>query len=63
VKKILDIVITVLAVIGLVCLIGLMQEDDESAIELDCESVQTDQNIRPEIKSICRELLTDKATI
>jgi hypothetical protein len=40
-----------------------MQEDDESAIEVDCESVQTDQNIRPEIKSICRELLTDKVTI
>jgi hypothetical protein len=42
---------------------GLMQEDDESAIELDCESVQTDQNIRPEIKSICRELLTKKNII
>jgi hypothetical protein len=63
VKKIFDIVVTVLAVIGLLFLIGLMQEDDESAIEVDCEAVQTDQNIRPEIKSICRELLTDKVTI
>ena len=62
-KKIFDIVITILAVIGLICLMGLMQEDDESAIELDCESVQTDQNIRPEIKSICRELLTKKNVI
>lgn len=62
-KKIFDIVITILAVIGLIFLIGLMQEDDESAIEVDCESVQTDQNIRPEIKSICRELLTNKNVI
>lgn len=40
-----------------------MQEDDESAIEVDCETVQTDQNVRPEIKSICQELLTNRVTI
>jgi hypothetical protein len=63
VKKILDIIISLLAIIGLITLIGLMQEDDESAIEVDCETVQTDQNVRPEIKSICQELLTNRVTI
>ena len=62
-KKILDIIISLLAIIGLITLIGLMQEDDESAIEVDCETVQTDQNVRPEIKSICQELLTNRVTI
>jgi hypothetical protein len=63
VKKIFDIIVTVLAIIGLLYLIGLMQQDDESAIEVDCETVQTDQNVRPEIKSICQELLTNRVTI
>lgn len=62
-KKIFDIIVTVLAIIGLLYLIGLMQQDDESAIEVDCETVQTDQNVRPEIKSICQELLTNRVTI
>jgi hypothetical protein len=63
VRKILDIIIAVLAIIGLITLIGLMQEDDDSAIEVDCETVQTDQNVQPEIKSICQELLTKRVTI
>jgi len=54
-KRLFNIVVYFLAIIGFVCLLGMFAE--EPVIEINCNTVEQDPAISDDIKEICRHLI------
>jgi hypothetical protein len=54
-KRLFNIVVYFLAIIGFVCLLGMFAE--EPVIEINCNTVEQDPAISNDIKEICRQLI------